>query len=172
MKKIIIVICTIFFIAIFGIALHHFKNNSYITIDEAKEIAINDVSNKDNNYIFNSVEFKETNKMYVYNLIFTDKINIYTYRINAKNRKIIYSKKESLNNTQKYMKEEDIINLVLEHAKLNKNKCNIISNLIKIEDGIPYYYTIFYYNSIRYEYKTNAFTGAIISVIKLNENAM
>lgn len=171
MKKIVITICTIFLIAILAITAHHFKYNTYITDEEAKEIAINDVSNKDNNYIFNSVEFKETNNMYVYTLIFTDKINTYTYRINARNKKIIYSKKEALNNKINYMKDEDIITIVFNHAKLNKNKCNILSNLVTVEEGTPFYNTIFYYNNTRYEYKTNAFTGAIISVTKLNENA-
>lgn len=171
MKKIIVIICTVFFIAIVGMSIKYLTTDRYISSDEAKEIAINDVSNKDNEYTFNSIEFKETNDTYIYTLLFTDKINNYTYKINAKNKKIISSKKESLTNNDVYMAENEILDIIFKHAGFNKNDCNLLSNLVTLEDGLPIYNTIFYNNNIRYEYKTNALTGTIISVIKLNENA-
>jgi len=171
MKKIIIIICTFFLIVIIAMAgIYIFKDN-YISCEEAKKIAMDYVSNKNNEYTFNSIEFTENNNTYVYTLTFTDNINFYTYKINAKNKSIISSKKESLTNNKSYMNEEDILNIVFEYAKLNKNHCNLISNIVILEDGIPFYNTVFFYNNIRYEYKINAFTGSIISVIKLNENA-
>lgn len=173
MKKIIIIICTIFLIIISFLGYKYLVPNKYITSDEAKEIAMKDVSNKDNNYTFNSIEFTETTKdTYIYTIIFSDKINLYTYKINAKSKKIISAKKESLTNNKIYMQEQDILNIVFKHAKLNKYDCNLLSNLVILEDGNPIYNTVFYYNNIRYEYKTNAFTGSIISVVKLNENAV
>lgn len=172
MKRIILVILIV--IAIF-LGIISFKNlfyNKYISSEEAKEIATKDVSNKDGIYLFNSVEFKETNNTYIYILEFSDKVNIYTYKINAKNKKIISSKKESISNNKVYMKEDNILEIVFKNAKLNRNECNLISNLITLEDGFPIYNVIFYYNNIKYEYKVNAFTGSIISVTKLNENAV
>ena len=148
------------------------NDNKYITSDEAKKIAINDVSNKDGNYTFNSVEFKETNDTYIYTLEFSDSVNYYTYKINAKNKKITFSKKESLTNNKIYMDENEILNIVFKNAKLNKNDCNLISNLITLEGNNPIYNTVFYYDNVKYEYKTNAYTGSIISITKLNENAV
>lgn len=171
MKKIIIIICTIFLILIIGLSIKYFNDDKYISEEEAKQLATNHVSNKHGNYTFNSIEFKETNKTYIYTIIFTDSQNLYTYKINAKTKKIISSKKESLINNKTYMKEEDILSIVFKHSTLNKNDCNILSNSVILEEGTPIYNTIFYYNNIRYDYKTNAFTGAIISVTKLDENA-
>ncbi|MBQ8902353.1 MAG: PepSY domain-containing protein [Bacilli bacterium] len=172
MKKIMIIICTIFLLAISSMVIAYLTSEKYITSDEAKAIAMEDVSNKDGEYSFNSVEFAETNDTYIYTLVFTDKINNYTYKINAETKKIISSKKESLTNNKTYMKEEDILAIVFKHSRLNRNDCTLLSNLVILEDGIPIYNTTFYHDNIRYDYKTNAFTGAIISVIKLNENAI
>lgn len=171
MKKIMIIICTIFLILIVGISIKYFTTEKYITSDEAKQIAMDDVSNKDGEYFFNSMEFSETNDNYIYTLIFNDKINSYTYKINAKSKKIISSKKESLTNNKIYMNDDDILNIVFKHSKLNRNDCTLLSHLVILEDGMPIYNTTFYHNNVRYDYKTNAFTGAIISVIKLSENA-
>ncbi len=170
MKKIAIIVVIIFLIISSFIIYKHF-NNEYITSEEAQIIAMEDVSNKDNEYTFNSVEFKETNDMYIYTLEFSDNVNYYTYKINAKTKKIISSKKESLTNNKTYMKEEDILINVFKNAALDQSECNLISNIVILEGDIPVYNTVFYYNNIRYEYKTNAFTGAIISVTKLMENA-
>jgi len=171
MKKIIIIICTTFLIIIISMGIIYFSNDNYITSDEAKKIAMEDVSNKDNHYTFNTIEFIENDKTQVYILTFSDNNNFYTYKINAKNRKIVSSKKESLTNNKSYMKEEDILKIVFKHTKLNKDECNLVSSLVTIEEGVPFYNIIFFHNEIRYEYKINAFTGSIISVIKLNENA-
>lgn len=157
---------------ILGLTFKYFTTENYITSEEAKEIAMADVSNKDGEYTFNSIEYSETNETYIYTLIFSDKVNLYTYKINAESKKIISSKKESLTNNKIYMQEDDILDIVFKHAKLIQTDCTLLSNLVTLEDSIPIYNTVFYYNNVRYEYKTNAFTGAIISVIKLNENAV
>jgi len=171
MKKIIIIICTIFLISILILTYFYFKNSPYITSDEAKKIAMKDVSNKDNKYTFISVEYKETNKTYIYTLIFNDKNNLYTYKINAKSKKIISSKRESLKNNSKYIDDEIVLEKVLEHANFRKSNCNIISNSLVVEKGSPFYITVFYNQNVRYEYKTNAYTGSIVSITKMNENA-
>jgi len=172
MKKIVIGILSLCLVSLCFITYNYYSKDKYITSDEAKQIAMDDVSNKDGKYQFNSIEFKETNKNYIYTLEFSDNVNYYTYKINAKNKKIISSKKEAINNNKVYMKEEEIINIVFKNAKLDKNNCNIISNLVTLEGNISIYNTVFYHNNIRYEYKTNAYTGAIISVTKLDENAV
>ena len=172
MKKILIGILCIF-IGILGyFGYKYITFEKYITSDEAKQIAMDDVANRDGKYEFNSIEFKETNDTYIYTLEFSDKVNYYIYKINAKNKKIISSKKESLTNNKVYIKEDDIINIVFKHAKLSISECNLISNIVTIEGNISIYTTVFYYNDIKYEYKTNAFTGSIISVSKLNENTV
>lgn len=169
MKKIIIIICTIFLLIIVLLSVKYFISPKYITEEEAKEIAINDISGRYNNYTFNSVEFKKEDNNYIYQLDFQDNINIYIYKINAKNKKILFSKKELLINNISYMNEEDILDIVFSHANLDKKTCNVIFNTVDFEDGIPIYSTTFYHNNIRYDYKTNGFTGSIISVIKINE---
>lgn len=147
----------------------YLNKNTYITSEEAKKIAMNDVSNKDGEYTFNTIEYIEKDNLYI--LTFSDKVNYYTYKINAKTKKIVSSKKESLTNNKTYIEESEILNIVFEHANLNKDNCNLISNLVTLEDGTPFYNIVFYHNNIRYDYKVNAYTGSIISVIKLNENA-
>ena len=171
MKKIIIIICTIFLIFICYFGYINFFANKYISSEDAKLIATKDVANKSNKYNFNSVEFKETNNTYIYTIIFNDEFNTYTYKINAKNKKIIFSKKESLTNNKIYMNEDDILEIVLKHANISKKECNILSNLIILDEGNTFYNTIFYKDGIRYEYKTDAYTGSIVSITKLNENA-
>lgn len=171
MKKIVIILCTILLILVASLGIRYFSTKKYITEAEAKQIATEDVSNKNGNYIFNSIEFSEINNNHIYTLNFYDNINLYTYKIDAKSKKIISSKKESLTNNKTYMKEEDILNIVFNHSNLNKTECNLLSNNVILEEGTPIYTTIFFYKNIRYEYKTNAYTGAIISVVKLNENA-
>lgn len=172
MKKIIIGILCIFIIVLGYFGYEYIISEKYITSEEAKQIAMNDVSNKDGKYEFNSIEFKETNDTYIYTLEFSDKINYYIYKINAKNKKIILSKKESLTNNKVYINADEIINIVFKHAKLSASECNLISNTITNEGNISIYTTVFYYNNTKYEYKTNAYTGSIISISKLNENAV
>lgn len=172
MKKILMIILILFTLCLVLFTYQFFTKNRYITSDEAKKIAMNDVSNKDGKYEFNSIEFKETHNAYIYTIEFSDKVNYYIYKINAKSKKIIFSKKESLTNNKIYLDEEKILNIVYKHAKLDPNECNLIANLATLEGNITIYTTIFYYNNTKYEYKTNAFTGSIISVTKLNENAV
>lgn len=168
MKKIVLIITILI---ILGIPTYFILNKDKdLTPEEAKKIAINDISNKNNDYVFNSVEYNLVNDTYIYTLEFTDKNNYYTYKINAKTKKIISSKVESLNNNKIYLKEGDILTIVYNHAKINRNESNLLSNEVILEDNMPIYVTVFYYNNIRYEYKTNAYTGAIISVSKINEN--
>ena len=168
MKKIIILICTIFLLIIIWLT-YSFLYKDIITSEEAIKIATNDVSNKDGEYIFNAVEYIEKDNVYI--LTFGDKVNYYTYKINAKTKKIISSKKEALNNNKNYIDEEELLNIVFSHANLNKKDCNLVSNLVTLEEGTPFYNTVFYNKNIRYEYKINAYTGSIISVINQNENA-
>ena len=165
-------ILSVFIVILSYFGYKYFTTEEYITSEEAKQIAIDDVSNKDGKYEFNSVEFKETNDIYIYTLEFSDKVNYYTYKINAKNKKIISSKKEALTNNKVYIKEDEVLNIVFKHAKLSPSECNLVSNLVTNEGDISIYNTIFYYNNTKYEYKINAFTGSIISVSKLNENAV
>lgn len=172
MKKILIIILSVFIIFLSYFGYKYFTKTKYITEDEAKQIAINDVSNKDNEYDFNIIEFKKTNDNYIYVLEFSDKVNYYTYKINANNKKIISSRKESLTNNKVYMKEEEIEAIVFKHAKLSQSECNLISNIVANEGDISIYTIIFFYENIKYEYKVNAFTGSIISVSKISENAV
>ena len=171
MKKIVIIISTICFILISCLLLRYFFINRYITEEQAKEIAINHVSNKNNQYTFNSIEFKETNDTYIYTLIFEDNFNLYTYKINAKTRKILSSKKESLLDNKKYLSEDEILTKVLNYIGTTKTECNITNNAVKLVDGFPIYNTIVFHNNIKYDFKVNAYTGGIISVTKLNKNA-
>lgn len=172
MKKILIIILILCIGATDYLTYDFFSKEHYITSEEAIEIAENDVSNKENEYTHLSTEFKETNGTYIYTLEFKDKINTYVYKINAKTKKIISTKKYTLNSEKDYMNEDDILNIVFKNAKLDPKNCNLISNLVTIEGGIPIYNTIFYYNNTKYEYKVNGLTGSIISISKLNENAV
>lgn len=170
MKKIGIIILTIFILGGAFFAFRKAQKSKIITSEEAKEIAIKDISNKDGEYTFNNVEYKQNDDIELYTLEFSDKYNFYIYKINAKTKKIISAKKEAIANNKKYMKEDEILNIVFKHAKLNKSDCNLLSNLITLEDSTPIYNPIFYYNETKYSYKVNAYTGAIISVTKINAN--
>lgn len=170
MKKISLVILIILILGGFFLTFRNLKKSKIITSEEAKEIAIKDISNKDGEYTFNNVEYKQNDDIEFYTLEFSDKYNFYIYKINAKTKRIMSAKKEAIANNKKYMKEDEILNIVFKHAKLNKNECNLLSNLITLEDNTPIYNPIFYYNEIKYNYKVNAYTGAIISVTKINAN--
>lgn len=85
-----------------------------------------------------------------------------------------YSKiipKDTQNNLL-HINSQDVLEIVLNHQGINDKDCNIISNDFIYEDNIPIYTTIFYYDNVRYEYKTNGYSGDIISIVKLNENTI
>lgn len=170
MKKIVIIICAILFILFIYTGIKYLKKDKYITENEAKLIATSDVSSKDNNFIFNKIDYTYTNDTYIYTLEFRDNINIYTYKIDAKTKRITSSTKELINSNLEYIDENTILDIVFKHASINKLDSNIITNAINTIDGIPIYTTIFYHNNIKYEYKTNGLTGSIISISKINEH--
>ncbi len=167
MKKIVVIILTILIIGSL-IIFTVFKKDKLITEEEAKTIATSNVSNKNGNYEFNSVEFTQKGDIPIYTIEFSDNYNYYIYKINAKSKKIISSKKESLTNNKEYIDEKEILDIVFKHAKINRQDCNILSNLVTLEGNTPIYNPIFYYNNIKYSYKVNAYTGSIISVTKVN----
>ena len=75
-------------------------------------------------------------------------------------------------NNLTHINSQDILKITLNHQGVSEKDCTIISNEFIYEDNIPIYTTIFYHNGIRYEYKTNGYTGDIISIVKLNEKAI
>ena len=50
-----------------------------------------------------------------------------------------------LNKVGARLTEEEILDILLNHIKLNKKDCNFISNTVILEEGIPFYNTIFYH---------------------------
>jgi len=169
MKKIVI---GIFLVILTLFLYNYYSTPKMITSEEAMEIAFKDVANKDNEYNLISIEYKEANENYIYTLKFSDKVNHYIYKINAHNKKILSSKKEVLNNNLTYITEDEVLNIVLQDANLNRSDINLLENKILIEGNVTLYNPIFYYNNLKYSYKVNAYTGSIISVTKLNENAV
>lgn len=170
MKKIVIIIGTILIVLICGIKIYITKNNSAISSTEAFDIAKNDVSNPSGNYTLSSIEYVKLNDENIYNIVFNDDYNVYTYKINSKTKEIISGKREIINDNSRFIDKDEMLEIIYKHANLNKYDCNLVVNDIKYEDGNPYYNTIFYSNGIKYQYKSNAYTGAIISVIKIDEN--
>ena len=170
MKKTMILISTIFLLILIILSIIYIQKETYISSEEAKQIVLNDISSNNNHkYTFNNIEIIETYNNFVYIITFSDSNNLYSYKINAKNKRILSKKKETITNDLTYMTKDDILKIVLNNANLNKNDCNILFNSIEIENNEPIYITIFYHNNIRYEYKTNPYNGIIISVTKLNE---
>ncbi len=169
MKRIVLIIILILSLLLGITYYRYYEKHKYIDEDTAKEIALKDLATN-NKITFNKIEYTYTNKNYIYTLEFQDNLNVYTYKIDAHSKKIIQRVKESLTSSLEYLSSDAILDIVFKHASLNRYDCNLISNDVSLQEQIPIYNTIFYYNNIKYDYKTNALTGAILSVSKLKEN--
>ncbi len=167
MKRILSIVFTILIAIIIIGSVNYYWQNHYISLDEAQDIVLKDIAFKNQNYYFTSTEFNKQN--YVYTLKLNDENNYYEYQINAHTKKIIYMKKKPLDKAT-YLPEEEILNIVFNHAKINKENANILSQNISLEDYTPIYNVVFYYLNKRYEYKVNAFNGTIISIVSIDHN--
>ncbi len=168
MKKIFYGIFIILTLVFIGVFINFVSKKEIISENEVIEIILDDVKRNKEEFYFSHLELTNQDKKQIYNVDFNDEEYTYFYQINATNGHIINKNKEKITNEIYYIDENEIIDIAMKHANIEKEKAVIISNDL-IMDDIPYYETIFNYNDVRYEYKINAFIGEIISVAKINE---
>lgn len=63
---------------------------------------------------------------------------------------------------QEFLSSEKAIEIALNHAKFQKETLDFIDSEKEYDKGVPQYEITFWKNNVKYEYKINARTGAII----------
>ncbi|MGG5463448.1 PepSY domain-containing protein [Clostridium sp. B9] len=142
-----------------------YNNQSKITLDQAKEIALKhaDILENQITFIKGNREFDDGIDKYEIEFYFDNKE--YDYDINANTGEIIsydYDIK-NYNNKQSKITVEKAKEIALKHANLSGNQVTFIKVDQEFDDGIDKYDIQFYFDNKEYEYDINADTGEIVS---------
>ncbi|MDU1414948.1 MAG: PepSY domain-containing protein [Clostridium sp.] len=148
------------------------NNQSKITIEQAKEIALKHANLSENKVTFiksgqelddgiekYEIEFYFDNKEYDYDInANTGEIISYDYDIENYNHN-----KQNINNNQSKITVEQAKEIALKHANLSGNQVTFTKVDQEFDDGIEKYDIKFYFDNKEYEYDINANNGEIVS---------
>ncbi len=148
------------------------NNQSKITLDQAKEIALKHANLSENQVAFikENREFDDGIEKYEIEFYFDNKE--YDYDINANTGDIIsydydienYNhNKQNINNNQSKITLDQAKEIALKHANLSGNQVTFTKVDQEFDDGIEKYDIKFYFDNKEYEYDINANTGEIVS---------
>ena len=84
-------------ILIIVILAYFLMQDSAITGDEAKDIAMQDLSQITTSAVFNNIEYEKDNDVVIYIVEFSDATYKYTYKVNSKTKEIINFVKKRFN---------------------------------------------------------------------------
>ena len=140
-----------------------------ITIDQAKEIALNHAKLTADQVSFIRTESEFDDGIEKYNIEFYYNNQKYDYDINAVNGQIIqYDLEGVINNSQNNLNStanisiEQAKEIALNHANLTSNQVIFSRTELDYDNGIQKYEVEFYYNNREYSYEINANTGDIL----------
>ena len=167
------------------------RNNERITVEEAKEIALNNANLTSDKVSFIRTEFDSDNGKEKYDIEFNYGNKEYDYEINAINGKIIaydedienynITNNEGANNITENQQQnksnqnqqpisgvteitiDQAKEIALNHANLTSDKVSFIRSELDIDDGIKKYEIEFNYNNKEYSYEIDSVTGNILS---------
>lgn len=165
-------------------------NNKKVTIEQAKEIALNHANLTSDQVSFIRTETDIDNGVEKYDIEFYHENKEYDYEINAANGQIIEydydienynipTKEESNNienkqpsnniggNQQSNSSEtsitvEEAKKIALKHANLTSEQVSFVKSELDFDDGIQKYDIEFYFNNKEFDYKIDAKTGNIL----------
>lgn len=141
---------------------------SYITVEQAKEVALFD-SGVEENATFLKVSFDKDKGVHIFEIEFMANGTKYEYEINAVTGAIIEKEIENSNtqiDSDELLGAQAVLEKAITHAGISL--ADVIENEVKleIERGIYVYEVEFETSTYEFEYKINAKTGEIISVEK------
>ena len=167
------------------------RNNERITVEEAKEIALNNANLTSDKVSFIRTEFDSDNGTEKYDIEFNYGNREYDYEINAINGSIIaydeyiedynINNNKGANNTTENQQQnnsnqnqqpiggateitiEEAKQIALNHANLTSDKVSFIRSELDVDDGIKKYEIEFNYNNKEYSYEIDSVTGNILS---------
>ena len=162
--------------------IHQPINTSNISIDKAKEIALNHAGLAANQVSFIKAEKDMDDGIEKYDIEFYHNNKEYDYEINAVNGQIIsydhdvenyniQSPQQSNSQPQNNQQQTNTSNIsvdkakeiALNHAGLAANQVSFVKAEKDMDDGIVKYDIEFYYNNREYNYEINANNGSIMS---------
>ena len=149
-----------------------------ITIDDAREIALNHSNLKSDEVSFIRTDTEVDDGIEKYNIEFYHENKEYDYEINATDGSIIeydfdvenynLSQEQSGTGTSSSnvntasISEEKAKEIALNHANLASDEVTFIKSNIEVDDGIEKYNIEFYHENKEYDYEINATDGSII----------
>lgn len=153
------------------------KDNK-ISVDEAKEIALNHANLKSDQITYVKVDRDIDNNTEKYDIEFYHENKEYDYEINAVTGEILKYNYDISNN--KLQNEAEINNqqqiensyeisideakeIALKHSNLTSDKVTFRKLELDFDDGIQKYEVEFYYNNNEYSYEIDANSGSILS---------
>lgn len=167
------------------------RNNERITVEEAKEIALDDANLTSDKVSFIRTQFDSDNGAEKYDIEFNYGNREYDYEINAINGSIIaydediedynINNNKGANNTTENQQQnnsnqnqqpiggateitiEEAKQIALNHANLTSDKVSFIRSELDVDDGIKKYEIEFSYNNKEYSYEIDYVTGNILS---------
>ena len=152
-----------------GITNNEVFGANKITIDQAKEIALNHAKLTAEQVSFIRTESEFDDGIEKYNIEFYYNNQKYDYDINAVNGQIIqYDLEGVINNSQNNLNStanisiEQAKEIALNHANLTSNQVIFSRTELDYDNGIQKYEVEFYYNNREYSYEINANTGDIL----------
>lgn len=150
-----------------------------ITIDDAREIALNHSNLKSDEVSFIRTDTEVDDGIEKYNIEFYHENKEYDYEINATDGSIIeydfdvenynLSQEQSGTGTSNSnvntasISEEKAKEIALNHANLTNNQVTFGKSELDFDDGVQKYDIEFYYNNKEYSYEIDANSGNILS---------
>ncbi len=145
-------------------------NNGYVSVDEAKRIALNAAGINEADAEFKKANFDTDDRIAHYDIEFYSDGYEYDYEISAADGKILdFDKEKDRNGNQmviggnNYIEADVAYEKVLAHAKLKASDVGYYSVSLSADKRLAYYEFEFKAGDYEYEYKVNAETGEIIS---------
>ena len=159
--------------------------NKQVTIDQAKEIALNHANLTSDQVSFIRAESDLDNGVKKYDIEFYHGNKEYDYEVDASNGAIIKydydieynnqnsnqdNNNQSINqginqnnlNNEGSISEEQAKEIALKHAGLANDQVSLKRVELDFDNGVQVYEVEFYYNNVEYSYEINANTGDIL----------
>ena len=149
------------------------ETNKKVTIEQAKEIALNHANLTSDQVSFIKTETDLDKVVEKYDIEFYYENKEYDYEINANNGQIIgydydvenytiQNNQTSNSAAETLISAEEAKQIALNHANLTSSQVSFVKSELDFDDGIQKYDIEFYSNNMEYNYEIDANTGSIL----------
>ncbi len=147
------------------------KPAGYISVDDAKAVALKSAGIKIEDAIFEKASFDSDDYVPHYDIEFYSNGYEYDYEISATDGKVLENSKEKEHNHNapiatpegNYISKDEAKSKAFAHAKINAANVKALEIELDADEVIPHYDVEFYADGIEYEYKINASSGEVIT---------